>query len=129
MFYFSYHVNHAELFPKRDTSYRVFIGANHAAEFFGLGRKKQQNFGTGRRFTANVFYVCIFCSIQLFLKCLRYTTYEYKLIVHNEVGYTSSEEVIATTLAGLPEKGSILIARAVNHTAVEVEWSKPSKCA
>ncbi|XP_009864107.1 PREDICTED: usherin-like [Apaloderma vittatum] len=56
----------------------------------------------------------------------RYTTYEYKLIVHNEVGYTSSEEVIATTLAGLPEKGSILIARAVNHTAVEVEWSKPT---
>ncbi|GAB0187409.1 usherin [Grus japonensis] len=56
----------------------------------------------------------------------RYTTYEYKLIAHNEVGYTSSEEVIATTLAGLPEKGSILIARAVNHTAVEVEWSKPT---
>uniref|UniRef100_A0A8B9U5J2 Usherin n=1 Tax=Anas zonorhyncha TaxID=75864 RepID=A0A8B9U5J2_9AVES len=56
----------------------------------------------------------------------RYTTYEYKLIVHNEVGYTSSEEVIATTLAGLPEKGSIIIARAVNHTAVEVEWSKPT---
>ncbi|NXU70580.1 USH2A protein, partial [Oreotrochilus melanogaster] len=56
----------------------------------------------------------------------RYTMYEYKLIVHNEVGYTSSEEVRATTLAGLPEKGSILIARAVNHTAVEVEWSKPT---
>ncbi|XP_010127512.1 PREDICTED: usherin-like, partial [Chlamydotis macqueenii] len=56
----------------------------------------------------------------------RYTTYEYKLIVHNEVGYTSSEEAIATTLAGLPEKGAILIARAVNHTAVEVEWSKPT---
>ncbi|OXB77922.1 UNVERIFIED_CONTAM: hypothetical protein H355_015208, partial [Colinus virginianus] len=56
----------------------------------------------------------------------RYTTYGYKLVVHNEVGYTSSEEVIATTLAGLPEKGSILIARAVNHTAVEVEWSKPT---
>ncbi|NXL36266.1 USH2A protein, partial [Glaucidium brasilianum] len=56
----------------------------------------------------------------------RYTTYEYKLIVHNEVGYTSSEGVIATTLAGLPKKGSILIARAVNHTAVEVEWSKPT---
>uniref|UniRef100_A0A8C6NEI0 Usherin n=1 Tax=Melopsittacus undulatus TaxID=13146 RepID=A0A8C6NEI0_MELUD len=56
----------------------------------------------------------------------RYTTYEYKLIVHNKVGYTSGKEVIATTLAGLPEKGSILIARAVNHTAVEVEWSKPT---
>ncbi|XP_065600248.1 usherin [Cyrtonyx montezumae] len=56
----------------------------------------------------------------------RYTTYGYKLLVHNEVGYTSSEEVIATTLAGLPEKGSILIARAVNHTAIEVEWSKPT---
>ncbi|KAI1240568.1 hypothetical protein IHE44_0008996 [Lamprotornis superbus] len=56
----------------------------------------------------------------------RYTTYEYKLVVHNEVGYTSSEEVIASTLAGLPEKGSVLVARAVNHTAVEVEWSKPT---
>lgn len=81
--------------------------------------------GLQQIFSTSVFFV----PFNYFLKCLRYTTYEYKLIVHNEVGYTSSEEVIATTLAGLPEKGSILIARAVNHTAVEVEWSKPSKCA
>ncbi|KYO43601.1 usherin isoform J [Alligator mississippiensis] len=56
----------------------------------------------------------------------RYTTYEYKLIVHNEVGYTSSEEVTATTLAGFPVKGSSLTARALNHTAIEVAWSKPT---
>ncbi|XP_039386307.1 usherin [Mauremys reevesii] len=56
----------------------------------------------------------------------RYTTYEYKLIVHNEVGYTSSEEVIAITLAGFPEKGSSLTVRTLNHTAIEVEWTKPT---
>uniref|UniRef100_A0A8D0L665 Usherin n=1 Tax=Sphenodon punctatus TaxID=8508 RepID=A0A8D0L665_SPHPU len=56
----------------------------------------------------------------------RYTTYEYKLIVHNEVGYTSSEEVIATTLAGFPQKGSNLTAQTLNHTAIEVNWSKPT---
>ncbi|KAJ6666901.1 hypothetical protein lerEdw1_018903 [Lerista edwardsae] len=56
----------------------------------------------------------------------RYTTYEYKLVVHNEVGYTSSEEVVATTLAGFPKKGSNVTARALNHTAIEVEWSPPT---
>uniref|UniRef100_A0ABM5FDT3 Usherin-like n=1 Tax=Pogona vitticeps TaxID=103695 RepID=A0ABM5FDT3_9SAUR len=56
----------------------------------------------------------------------RYTTYEYKLIVHNEVGYTPSEKVVVTTLAGLPSKGSNVTARPLNHTAIEVEWSTPT---
>ncbi|XP_028580478.2 usherin [Podarcis muralis] len=56
----------------------------------------------------------------------RYTTYEYKTIVQNEVGYTSSEEVVATTLAGFPKKGSNVTARPLNHTAIEVKWSTPT---
>uniref|UniRef100_A0A8D2ISK6 Usherin n=1 Tax=Varanus komodoensis TaxID=61221 RepID=A0A8D2ISK6_VARKO len=56
----------------------------------------------------------------------RYTTYEYKLIVHNDVGYTSSKEVIATTLAGFPKKGSKVTAQPLNHTAIKVEWSTPT---
>lgn len=51
-------------FQKIDTSYRDLIGVNNAAVFFQAGGgRKQQNFGTGRRFTANVFYVCVFHSI------------------------------------------------------------------
>ncbi|XP_062981457.1 usherin [Elgaria multicarinata webbii] len=56
----------------------------------------------------------------------RFTTYEYKLIVHNDVGYTSSEEVLAATLAGFPKKGSNVTAQTLNHTAIEVEWSTPT---
>ncbi|CAN2387435.1 maintenance of animal organ identity [Pristimantis euphronides] len=56
----------------------------------------------------------------------RYTFYEYKLIVYNSVGYTSSPEVPARTLPGPPLRGSDLTARAVNHTAIEASWTKPS---
>ncbi|XP_060102758.1 usherin [Heteronotia binoei] len=55
-----------------------------------------------------------------------YTTYEYKLIVHNEVGYGSSEQVVATTLAGFPKKGSDVMAHPLNNTAIEVEWTIPT---
>ncbi|XP_053139313.1 usherin [Hemicordylus capensis] len=56
----------------------------------------------------------------------RYTTYEYKLIVHNKVGYAPSEEVVATTLAGFPKKGSNVTAQPLNHTAIEVAWTTPT---
>ncbi|XP_069464673.1 usherin [Ambystoma mexicanum] len=56
----------------------------------------------------------------------RFTTYEYKLIVHNEMGYTPGQAVSVTTLAGLPVRGSALQAWALNHTAIHAEWSKPT---
>ncbi|KAM4770863.1 usherin [Rhinophrynus dorsalis] len=56
----------------------------------------------------------------------RYTTYEYRLIVHNIVGYTPSADVTATTMAGPPVRGSNVTALAINHTAIKVEWTKPT---
>ncbi|XP_078086591.1 usherin [Mustelus asterias] len=56
----------------------------------------------------------------------RYTTYKYKLMVYNDVGYTAGGEVTAITLAGVPKSGSNLTARAINHTVIEVEWTRPS---
>ncbi|XP_044147224.1 usherin [Bufo gargarizans] len=56
----------------------------------------------------------------------RYTFYEYKLIVYNSVGYTSSPEVDAATLPGPPLRGSDLTVKAANHSAIEAFWTKPS---
>ncbi|KAM6459617.1 usherin [Liasis olivaceus] len=56
----------------------------------------------------------------------RGTTCAYKLIVHNEVGYTSSEEVVVTTSAGFPKKGTNVAAQPLNHTAIEVKWATPT---
>ncbi|CAH2254292.1 usherin [Pelobates cultripes] len=55
----------------------------------------------------------------------RYTSYQYRLIVHNMVGYTSGTDVTVTTMAGPPVKGSNVTALTVNHTAIQVKWSKP----
>lgn len=49
------------------------------------------------------------------------------LFVHNSVGFTPSQEVTVTTLAGLPERGASLTASVLNHTAIDVRWAKPSK--
>ncbi|KAM6217822.1 usherin isoform 2-T2 [Rhynchocyon petersi] len=56
----------------------------------------------------------------------RFTTYAYKLFVHNSVGFTSSQEASVTTLAGPPERGANLTTRVLNHTAIHVEWTKPT---
>uniref|UniRef100_A0A8C6X579 Usherin n=1 Tax=Naja naja TaxID=35670 RepID=A0A8C6X579_NAJNA len=56
----------------------------------------------------------------------RNTTYAYKLIVRNDVGYMSSEEVIVTTLGGFSEKGTNVTAKPLNHTAIEVKWTTPT---
>ncbi|MBN3306045.1 USH2A protein, partial [Amia calva] len=49
-----------------------------------------------------------------------------KLLVHNDVGYASGEEVTGRTLAGIPISGSTLMAQTLNHTAIEVAWTHPS---
>ncbi|KAM9316854.1 usherin [Gastrophryne carolinensis] len=56
----------------------------------------------------------------------RYTSYEYRLAVHNAVGHTFSAEVVGTTLPGPPIRGSHLTLQPVNHTAIEASWTKPT---
>lgn len=68
-------------------------------------------------------YTFFFLTKQHF----RFTTYEYMLFVHNSVGFTPSQEVTVTTLAGLPERGANLTVSVLNHTAIDVRWAKPSK--
>ncbi|KAL1769802.1 usherin isoform X1 [Sigmodon hispidus] len=56
----------------------------------------------------------------------RFTTYGYKLFVYNSVGFTPSQEVTVTTLAGFPERGVNVTASILNHTAIDVRWKKPT---
>ncbi|XP_035991625.1 usherin [Fundulus heteroclitus] len=56
----------------------------------------------------------------------RFTCYQYQLVVYNDVGYTSGDVVTAVTMAGVPLKPPTLSAHAINHTAVQVNWNKPS---
>ncbi|XP_003474286.2 usherin isoform X2 [Cavia porcellus] len=56
----------------------------------------------------------------------RFTTYEYKLFVHNSVGFTPSQEAKVTTLAGFPERAANLTVTVLNHTAIDVRWAKPT---
>ncbi|XP_032771366.1 usherin [Rattus rattus] len=56
----------------------------------------------------------------------RFTTYEYKLLVHNSLGFTPSQEVTVTTLAGSPERGATVTASILNHTAIDVRWKRPT---
>ncbi|XP_014832285.1 PREDICTED: usherin-like isoform X1 [Poecilia mexicana] len=56
----------------------------------------------------------------------RFTRYQYQLVVYNDVGYSSGNIVTAVTMAGVPLKPPTLSARAINHTAVQVNWNKPS---
>ncbi|XP_039982949.1 usherin [Xiphias gladius] len=56
----------------------------------------------------------------------RFTRYEYQLVVHNDVGFSSGETVTAVTMAGVPLHPPSLSAHAINHTAVQVNWTQPS---
>ncbi|AWP01780.1 putative usherin-like [Scophthalmus maximus] len=56
----------------------------------------------------------------------RFTRYEYQLVVHNDVGSSSGETVAAVTMAGVPLHPPSLSAHAINHTAVQVNWTPPS---
>nr|XP_032803561.1 usherin [Petromyzon marinus] len=55
----------------------------------------------------------------------RFTRYAYRLLVHNTAGSASSTPVLTDTLAGVPLSGSHLEARALNHTALVVNWTRP----
>nr|XP_046239587.1 usherin [Scatophagus argus] len=56
----------------------------------------------------------------------RFTRYQYQLVVYNDVGYSSGEIVMATTMAGVPHCSPSLSAHAINHTAVWVNWTQPT---
>nr|XP_054587843.1 usherin [Nothobranchius furzeri] len=56
----------------------------------------------------------------------RFTRYQYQLVVSNDVGYTSGEVVTAVTMAGVPLNPPHLSAHAINHTAIQVNWTQPS---
>ncbi|XP_061670381.1 usherin isoform X4 [Syngnathoides biaculeatus] len=55
----------------------------------------------------------------------RFTQYQYQLVVHNDVGFTSGEIVTAVTMAGIPLLSPTLFAFAVNHTALHANWTPP----
>ncbi|RXN20724.1 usherin [Labeo rohita] len=57
---------------------------------------------------------------------IRYTWYEYKLLVHNDVGYASAEVATGVTLAGQPLTPTNISVQVLNHTAVLVNWSTPT---
>ncbi|KAM3876945.1 usherin [Diretmus argenteus] len=56
----------------------------------------------------------------------RFTWYQYQLLVHNDEGYSSGEIVTAVTMAGVPLHPPSLSALAINHTAVQLNWTQPS---
>ncbi|XP_070842368.1 usherin [Chaetodon trifascialis] len=56
----------------------------------------------------------------------RFTRYQYQLVVHNDMGYSSGEIVTAVTMAGVPHHPPSLSAHAINHTAAQVNWTQPS---
>ena len=48
-------------------------------------------------------------------------------MVYNDLGYSSGEIVTAVTMAGVPHHPPSLSAHAINHTAVQVNWTQPCK--
>ncbi|TWW67416.1 Usherin Usher syndrome type IIa protein [Takifugu flavidus] len=56
----------------------------------------------------------------------RFTHYQYQLEVHNDVGFSTGEMVYAVTMAGIPHHRPSVSAYAINHTAVQVNWTQPT---
>uniref|UniRef100_A0A3Q4AAY9 Uncharacterized protein n=1 Tax=Mola mola TaxID=94237 RepID=A0A3Q4AAY9_MOLML len=56
----------------------------------------------------------------------RFTCFQYQLVVHNDVGFSSGEIVTAVTMAGVPHHPPSVSAHAISNAAVQVNWTKPS---
>ncbi|KAF6731117.1 Usherin, partial [Oryzias melastigma] len=56
----------------------------------------------------------------------RFTQYQYQLEVQNDMGHTAGEVFTAWTMAGVPQKSPSVSVHAVNHTALQVNWTQPS---
>lgn len=59
----------------------------------------------------------------------RFTRYQYQLVVRNDFGFASGEIVTAVTMAGIPLQSPSLFASAVNHTALQANWTPPCESA
>ena len=56
------------------------------------------------------------------------TTYQYRITVHNDFGYTVSPlSVNTTTFGGKPQSKPEVTAFAPNHISIIVNWTTPSK--
>lgn len=112
----------------------IFFGVAKENNVFSKGKKKVVYFiGAGESgIVRNKEIKCYVpwkreINICLLKKPSRFTTYAYKVFVHNSVGFTPSPEVTVTTLAGVPHRGTNVSVIVLNHTAVDVRWDKPSK--
>ncbi|XP_062863133.1 usherin [Trichomycterus rosablanca] len=56
----------------------------------------------------------------------RFTRYEYKLLVHNDMGYTVGDAVPGVTLAGPPLSAPNVSALTLNHMAILLNWTTPT---
>ncbi|XP_016350129.1 usherin-like, partial [Sinocyclocheilus anshuiensis] len=93
-----------------------------------LRRKTQQPLASRPPEDLNLWYN-VYAGTKLFHEdkgLSRYTWYEYKLLVHNDVGYASGEVATGVTLAGQPLTPTSISVQVLNHTAILVNWSTPT---
>nr|XP_009291422.1 usherin [Danio rerio] len=93
-----------------------------------LRRKTQQPLASRPPEDFNLWYN-VYAGTKLFHEdkgLSRYTWYEYKIVVHNDVGSASGEVATGVTLAGQPLKPTNISAHALNHTAILVNWTTPT---
>ncbi|KAK7153113.1 hypothetical protein R3I93_011118 [Phoxinus phoxinus] len=93
-----------------------------------LRRKTQQPLASRPPEDLNLWYN-VYAGTKLFHEdkgLSRYTWYEYKLLVHNDVGYASGEVATGVTLAGQPLTTTNVSIQVLNHTAILVNWSTPT---
>lgn len=102
-------------------------GGGWGAYVLGKGEEVLSSVGERARvgFVSCTREICMW----LFKKPFRFTTYEYKVSVHNSVGFAPSPRVTVTTLAGRPERGATVTVVVTNHTAVDVRCARPSRSA
>ncbi|XP_052001042.1 usherin [Xyrauchen texanus] len=93
-----------------------------------LRRKTQEPLASRPPEDLNLWYN-VYAGAKLFHEdkgLSRYTWYEYKLLVHNDVGYASGEVATGVTLAGHPLTSTNVSIQVLNHTAILVNWSTPT---
>uniref|UniRef100_A0A8C1J3X3 Usherin n=1 Tax=Cyprinus carpio TaxID=7962 RepID=A0A8C1J3X3_CYPCA len=93
-----------------------------------LRRKTQQPLASRPPEDLNLWYN-VYAGTKLFHEdkgLSRYTWYEYKLLVRNDVGYASGEVATGVTLAGLPLTPISISVQVLNHTAILVNWTTPT---
>ncbi|XP_065144388.2 usherin [Paramisgurnus dabryanus] len=93
-----------------------------------LRRKTQQPLASRPPEDLNLWYN-VYAGTKLFHEdkgLSRYSWYEYKLLVHNDVGHSSGDVTTGVTLAGQPLIPTNASIQVLNHTAILVNWSTPT---